>query len=76
MSQQTRPESFRRWLSIRPGSQSCPTIAIDSLQKLNVKEALPSLRLLLGDDEKSHFGDLVSVSDAARAAIAKLEAIP
>jgi hypothetical protein len=51
-------------------------IAIDSLQKLNAKEALPSLRLLLGDDEKSHFGDLVSVSDTARAAIAKLEAIP
>jgi len=48
-------------------------IAIEALGKLNAKETLPSLRLLLDDHERSHFGELVSVSDAALAAITKLE---
>ena len=51
-------------------------IAIESLGKLNAKAALPSLRSLLDDNEKSHFGDLVSVADAARAAITKLGTTP
>jgi HEAT repeat protein len=48
-------------------------IAIEALGNLNAKEALPSLRRLLDDNERSHFGQLVSVADAARAAIGKLE---
>ena len=50
-------------------------IAIESLGKLGAKETLLSLRPLLNDDEKSHFGAQVSVAEAARAAIARLEAI-
>lgn len=48
-------------------------IAIESLGKLNAKETLPSLRPLLDDNERSHFGQLVSVADTARAAITKFE---
>jgi HEAT repeat protein len=48
-------------------------IAIDSLAKLNATDALPRLRTLLDDNEKSRFGRRISVADAARAAIAKLE---
>ena len=51
-------------------------IAIESLGKLNAKVALSRLRLLVDDNEKSHFGDMASVSAAARAAITKLEATP
>jgi HEAT repeat protein len=47
--------------------------SIEALGKLNAKESLPSLRSLLDDNERSHFGQLVSVADAARAAITKLE---
>jgi HEAT repeat protein len=50
--------------------------AIESLGKLNATEALPSLRRLLDDNEKSHYGELVSVAEAARAAVAKLEDRP
>ena len=48
-------------------------IAIQSLASLDAKEALPRLRSLLDDTEKSRFGDQVSVADAARAAIARLQ---
>jgi hypothetical protein len=46
---------------------------IDALERLRAKEALPQLRLLLHDDQRIHFDGLGTVSDAARAAIAKLE---
>jgi HEAT repeat protein len=48
-------------------------IAIESLGKLDAKDALPILRPLLDDNERSHFGNLVSVAEGARAAIARLE---
>jgi HEAT repeat protein len=48
-------------------------IAIESLGKLNAKETLPRLRQLLDDNERSHFGQLASVADTARAVIARLE---
>lgn len=51
-------------------------IAIQSLAKLHAKEALPRIHQLLEDREKSHFGSLVSVADAAQAAIAAIEAKP
>jgi hypothetical protein len=40
------------------------------------REGLPRLRLVLHDDKRIHFDDLATVSEAARAAIAKLEAMP
>ena len=48
-------------------------IAIESLGKLDAKEILPILRPLLDDNERSHFGDLVSVAEAAQAVITRLE---
>jgi HEAT repeat protein len=50
-------------------------IAIHSLEKLGARKALPRLRALLGDEEKSHFGAQESVSEAARAAITTLQAL-
>jgi len=52
------------------------TLAICALKELNATEALPSLRPLLDDNGKSDYDGWVSVSGAARAAIAKLEAAP
>jgi HEAT repeat protein len=52
---------------------STRVLAIYALVDLRATEALPRLRLLLGDNEKSNFGKLESVADAAQAAIAKLQ---
>src|SRR5581483_5149969 len=52
---------------------SMRVLAIYALEKLKAKDALPALYRLLNDNERSNFGDLVSVKDAAKAAIAKLE---
>jgi HEAT repeat protein len=54
-------------------SSDVRVIAVEALEKVGAKEALPRLRGLLGDNEKSHFGAQVSVAEAAGAAIAKLE---
>ena len=51
-------------------------LAIDALEKLRAKEALPQLHLLLHDDQRIHFDGLGTVAEAARAAIAKFEALP
>jgi hypothetical protein len=51
-------------------------LAIYALEKLNAKEALPQLRILLNDNEKIHFDGLGSVGEAAREAIAKLDEKP
>jgi hypothetical protein len=51
------------------------TYVLDQL-KPRFKEALPRLRRLLHDDQRIHFDDLATVGEAARAAIAKLEAMP
>jgi HEAT repeat protein len=50
-------------------------LAIQALEKLKAKEALPQLRALLDDDERIHFDGLGSVAGAARAAIATLKEI-
>jgi HEAT repeat protein len=57
-------------------SPSVRVIAIQSLESLGAIEALPQLRAMLVDNEKSNFGSLLSVADAARAAIAKLQKAP
>jgi len=59
--------------ALHSGSPDVRVIAIEALAKRNVKDALPNLRPLLDDNARSHFGQLVSVADAARAAITKLE---
>lgn len=51
-------------------------LAIYALEKLGAKEALPNLRALLTDEEKSHFDKMVSVAEAANAAIIKLRNKP
>jgi hypothetical protein len=48
-------------------------LAIYALEALNAKEALPRLISLLDDRRRSNFGAQVSVADAAKAAIAKLQ---
>jgi HEAT repeat protein len=53
---------------------SMRVLAINALEKLAAKDALPALYRLLNDNEKSNLGDPVSVAEAAKAAIAKLEA--
>jgi len=55
---------------------SIRVLAIYALEKLGAKEALPRLHELLRDDERSTFDGLVSVAEAAKAAIAKLETKP
>lgn len=51
-------------------------LAIDALETLRAKEALPRLRLLLHDEERIRFDDSRTVAQAAKEAIAKLEAMP
>jgi HEAT repeat protein len=48
-------------------------LVIDALEALHAKEAVPRLLTLVNDDRKSRFGALVTVSDAARAALGKLQ---
>jgi len=47
-------------------------LVIYALVDLDAKEAVPRLMTLVSDDRKSSFGALVTVSEAAKAAIAKL----
>jgi HEAT repeat protein len=55
---------------------SMRVLTIYALVELKAAEALPRLRQLLGDNERSRFDKLESVAEAARAAIAKLETLP
>jgi HEAT repeat protein len=55
---------------------SMRVLAICALEQLHAVEALPRLRALLTDNDRSNFGDLVSVAQAAREAVVKLEATP
>ncbi len=48
-------------------------LVIYALEALHAKEAVPRLMTLVNDDRKSRFGALVTVSEAARAAIANLQ---
>lgn len=54
---------------------SIRVLAIHALEKLEATEALPRLRQLLGDNEKSNFDKLESVAQAAEATIARLSRI-
>jgi HEAT repeat protein len=52
---------------------SARVLAIFALERLNAREALPVLRELLRDNRRSNFGDLITVGDAAKHAIAVIE---
>jgi HEAT repeat protein len=58
---------------LKSGNSDVRVIAIQSLEHLRATEASPVLRLLLEDNERSHFGALVTVAETAKAAIASLE---
>jgi len=51
---------------------SSRVLVIYALEELHAKEAVPRLMTLVNDERKSRFGALVTVSEAAKAAIAKL----
>ena len=55
---------------------SVRVLAIVALERLNAHEALPALRELLQDHRKSRLGDPVTVSEAARRAIAIIGQLP
>jgi HEAT repeat protein len=48
--------------------------AILALQKRHVHKALPAIRALLTDSERTHGGALLTVGETARAAVAALTA--
>ena len=48
-------------------------LVIYALEALHAQDAVPRLLALVNDDRKSRFGALVTVSDAARAALGKLQ---
>ena len=54
-------------------SPTTRVLAIYALETLHAREALPRLAALLTDHRRATFGARVSVADAARAAIAKLQ---
>ena len=62
--------------ALSESSTDVRVVAIEALEKLNAKDALPDLRRLLGDNARSDFGEQVSVAEAARKAIFKLEQHP
>ena len=47
--------------------------AIEAVANLNAEVALPSLRRLLADNDRTHFGEPVSVAEVAQSAITKLQ---
>jgi HEAT repeat protein len=62
--------------ALHESSPDVRVIAIEALEKLNAKDTLPSLRALLDDNARSDFGEQLSVAEAARKAIIKLERQP
>jgi len=60
--------------NLRNRDPSLRVLSIYALEKLNAREALPRFHELLQDEERSNFGDRVTVSAAAKAAITKLDA--
>jgi HEAT repeat protein len=52
---------------------SIRVLAINALEALHAKEALPHLAALLNDHERSNSGVRLTVAEAAKAAIARLK---
>jgi HEAT repeat protein len=62
--------------TLSDSSPSMRVLAIYALVELKATQALPRLRQLLGDNERANFDKSESVAEAARDAIAKLQAQP
>lgn len=54
-------------------SPTMRVLSIEALETLHAKEAVPRLISLLNDHRRSSVGNQISVADAAKAAIAKLQ---
>jgi HEAT repeat protein len=57
-------------------SSDMRVLAIYALEKLKAKSALPRLRLLLNDNEMTHFDGQETVAEAAKKAVAELQELP
>jgi HEAT repeat protein len=62
--------------ALRDDDPSVRVFSAQALAKLGATEAVPYLRALLNDHEKSRLGDPVTVEEAAKTAIAELEGRP
>jgi HEAT repeat protein len=62
--------------ALRDEDPSVRVFSAQALAKLGATEAVPYLRALLNDREKSRLGDPVTVAEAAKAAIVELEGKP
>lgn len=51
-------------------------LAIDALETLKAKDALPRLRLLINDQDRIRFDGLETVAESAKKAVSKLESLP
>jgi HEAT repeat protein len=63
-------------LTLSDPDPSLRVLAIFALKKLSARTALPRLRELQSDQARSNFGDTITVAEAAKATIVKLEAKP
>lgn len=63
-------------VTLSDSSPDMRDLAIEALAQLDAIEALPQIRALLGDNERIHFDGLGTVGDAAKKAVAQLEAPP
>jgi HEAT repeat protein len=61
-------------LTLSDPDPSLRVLAIFAIQKLSTRTALPRLHELESDQARSNFGDMITVAEAAKAAIMKLEA--
>ena len=60
--------------SLSSEDPSFRVLLIQALERLDARDAIPALTLLLNDRDRSHVDDLIPVAEAARHAIARIEA--
>lgn len=62
--------------ALRDASPDMRVLAIYALQTLKAKESIPQLRLLVNDEDRIQFDGLGTVAEAAKKAVAELQALP
>jgi HEAT repeats len=62
--------------TLHDASPDMRVLAIYALEALKAKASLPQLRLLFNDEDKIHFDGLGTVAEAAKKAVAELQALP
>src|SRR5580658_2754375 len=62
--------------TLRDVNPDMRVLAVYALETLKAKEALPQLSVLVNDEETIHFDGLGTVAEAARKAVAELQALP